>query len=366
MQIPVSIMSGKRRFRDLSIDVTCEGVPYKRFFAETVASNELVVAEGDKLYLPANKSYTVNVSYYDGIETRTYSTSVSGVTPTYNVNLDFTATQSSFKINSATVNISADVLSEWPLVADGNVLIRCVGADNYDFTTSHSSSLSSPVFISEKQLSTRIDAIAEWYELETLLRFDGVSPALINYSSTNSNKVQAGTHTVSPQFKANSTKLAKANAIEGASMYIIKNISNGKYYKVNDSGDFVTGDQVDFANVPGSYVLVFEANNSSMTIESGYYTKSSVGTFMSAMLGKYLNAASEGQAPKFSSNTPTQNIIFASGWNSSDSGGGELDLCWGHKQLLGLKDSNIKWGSNSYLTNQSWKWNVYKVSFVDP
>ena len=329
------------KLKNLRLTVTGGDVE-KTYSASVVNSREITFSGGNARYMPQG-TYTVTCEYEDDFGVHEKTTTCTSPAPAYSFIVDVSTEPGAIVVESARVTISDEVLAEVNLK---NIYVRLLYTSYADFRFNTSSSTS--VFILNETCDVEP---GKWQMVQTSVVFDGV-----NVTANVNNSI----FTV-PIAYVRGNQVTQANQIKDGGLYVLCAMQSTFYYWAVDTGSgamkFESG--LDASDISKDFVFRYDVDDSkTVQIESGYYTWSSVGTWYSVAVKKYMSTDTY---PYFNQASPVRYVKCSSGWGSS-SGSGDIDMSKGVKELLryGNPVTSIYWGDNG-APNQYWKWYVYEV-----
>ncbi|MBQ8483840.1 MAG: hypothetical protein IJ504_06010 [Bacteroidales bacterium] len=345
------------RMKNINVTVKSGDTVYKTYVRESLSESEVFFFNGPKVYMPKG-DYDVVCTYEDELGSYTLNTVCSTPAPVYTLDLDFNVTASSVTVNRASVKISPSVLDEVPLKANNDVLIRFSGKSYYDFTTSVANALDNPDFIVDKTVSGTPNNSGK-YAVICYLRFDGAE-ASVNYITAN--RMDGNSAFVDPWKKV--AQITNVGQMTDGGMYVIcADWDDSKYWYVDAYGKLcLSGSAPDANNLPIEYVFVFDMDNGqAIEVEEDYKYESVPGAWKSLVRNNYMSQTDV--EPYFTQVNPAQYVKCVNGWVDDD-GDGDIDICRGMKDLLGLGQYYIQWGGTGTFQlngNNQWKWKIYEV-----
>lgn len=351
------------RIRNVEVVVTSASgdVEYKRYTLDKLSTGAISFFTGPKVYMPKG-NYNVRFTYEDELGTHVEEMTVVSPAPTFDLDVDFTATDTYVTIHSAVVSISENVLKEVPLKGTYEMLISFVGASQSNFEEGDAD-LYKPQFITDKTESAEPNRTYNRYKLMPSVRFDGEDASNVNYITSNVTDANGYVYLATAKYKV-SDSVSKASDLEDGGMYFIcaNWDTNRCWYVADASGTLrLSNSQPDLQNLPKEYVFIFDIdqNQPDIEVDERYKYESGIGAWKSLSSNKYLSTNSP---MMFNLIHPGQYVKCASGWENDDQAG-IFDICRNSTEMIGF-GTDLYWGTTSQLISgkvQYWKWRIFKV-----
>ena len=330
------------RMKNVTITVKKGGDVYKTQTFDKLGSNDFIITEGPKLYLPNSSGpYTVVCTYDDGTsEPGSKEFTVSSEQPVFSCHISYVTLLRQLRIREAYVTISDDVLKEVKMTS--TLRIHHGGAYDVD---EQNVEYDSSCYMTERLFELKPSG--SYMFGQTFVSFDGVDLApMYNGQATK-------TFTV-PSSYSIGERVKSASDLQPNEKYALslnKDSSNqSRLYWSNN----VTLAYQTFYSDRNYSVFIYERDDSQKSSKADEYRSSSAGAWMTAYDFTYLNTSFG-----FSS-SPTY-FTCASFWGDEPENENMyiVDIyCNSNSSFINRSSSGYSWTITDKTT---YKWNVYKV-----